>query len=78
MPKSALFTGIIPPVSTIFTADGQLDKTGTAALIDDLIKAGVDGLFFWAAAASSPSSAPKSVKQLPALLSITSIVACRS
>ena len=46
MPKSALFTGIIPPVSTIFTADGQLDKTGTAALIDDLIKAGVDGLFF--------------------------------
>lgn len=26
MPQSALFTGIIPPVSTIFTADGQLDK----------------------------------------------------
>ncbi len=46
MPQSALFTGIIPPVSTIFTADGQLDKQGTAALIDDLIKAGVDGLFF--------------------------------
>ncbi|MGI1664710.1 dihydrodipicolinate synthase family protein, partial [Enterobacter sp. BH2-YP2023] len=39
MPQSALFTGIIPPVSTIFTADGQLDKQGTAALIDDLIKA---------------------------------------
>ena len=33
MPQSALFTGIIPPVSTIFTADGQLDKSGTAALI---------------------------------------------
>lgn len=77
MPQSALFTGIIPPVSTIFTADGQLDKPGTAALIDDLIKAGVDGLFFWAAVASSPSSAPKSVKPLPALLSIMSIVACR-
>ncbi|AXQ35370.1 2-keto-3-deoxygluconate aldolase [Enterobacter cloacae complex sp. IR53043] len=46
MPQSALFTGIIPPVSTIFTADGQFDKQGTAALIDDLIKAGVDGLFF--------------------------------
>ena len=46
MPQSALFTGIIPPVSTIFTADGQLDKSGTAALIDALIKAGVDGLFF--------------------------------
>ena len=41
MPQSALFTGIIPPVSTIFTADGQLDKPGTAALIDDLIAAGV-------------------------------------
>ncbi len=46
MPQSALFTGIIPPVSTIFTADGQLDKQGTAALIDDLMAAGVDGLFF--------------------------------
>lgn len=78
MPQSALFTGIIPPVSTIFTADGQFDKQGTAALIDDLIKAGVDGLFFWAAAASSPSSAPKSVKPLPNLRSIMSIVACRS
>ncbi len=79
MPQSALFTGIIPPVSTIFTADGQLDKQGTAALIDDLIKAGVDGLFFpRAAAASSPSSAPKSVKPLPNLRSIMSIVAYRS
>lgn len=78
MPQSALFTGIIPPVSTIFTADGQFDKQGTAALIDDLIKAGVDGLFFWAAAASSPSSAPKSVKPLPNLRSIMSIAACRS
>ena len=46
MPQPVLFTGIIPPVSTIFTADGQLDKQGTAALIDDLIAAGVDGLFF--------------------------------
>lgn len=78
MPQSALFTGIIPPVSTIFTADGQLDKPGTAALIDDLIAAGVDGLFFPAAAASSPSSAPKSVKPLPGLRSIMSIVVCRS
>ena len=42
MPQSALFTGIIPPVSTIFTADDQLDEQGTAALIDDLIAAGVD------------------------------------
>ena len=45
MPQSALFTGIIPCLHH-FTADGQLDKQGTAALIDDLIAAGVDGLFF--------------------------------
>lgn len=77
MPQSALFTGIIPPVSTIFTADGQLDKPGTAALIDDLIKAGVDGLFFLGSGGEFSSSAPKSVKPLPALLSIMSIVACR-
>ncbi len=77
MPQSALFTGIIPPVSTIFTADGQLDKPGTAALIDDLIKQALTACSSWAAVASSPSSAPKSVKPLPALLSIMSIVACR-
>jgi len=46
MQQTAMFTGIIPPVSTIFTAEGQLDKQGTAALIDDMIAAGVDGLFF--------------------------------
>ncbi|MFC0227956.1 dihydrodipicolinate synthase family protein [Serratia aquatilis] len=46
MPQTVNFSGIIPPVSTIFTSDGQLDKQGTAALIDDLIAAEVDGLFF--------------------------------
>ncbi len=77
MPQPVLFTGIIPPVSTIFTADGQLDKQGTAALIDDLIAAGLMACSSSAAAANSPSSTPKSVKPLPALLSIMSIVACR-
>lgn len=46
MQQTVQFSGIIPPVSTIFTADGQLDKQGFAALIDDTIAAGVDGLFF--------------------------------
>lgn len=46
MQQTAQFTGVIPPVSTIFTADGELDKPGTALLIDSLITAGVDGLFF--------------------------------
>ena len=46
MPQTVQVSGIIPPVSTIFTADGQFDKPGTAALIDDMIAAGVDGLFF--------------------------------
>lgn len=46
MQQTVQFSGIVPPVSTIFTADGQFDEAGTAALIDDLIKAGVDGLFF--------------------------------
>lgn len=77
MPQSALFTGIIPPVSTIFTADGQLDKPGTAALIDDLMLRASTACSSWAAAASSPSSAPKSVKPLLGLRSIMSIVACR-
>jgi dihydrodipicolinate synthase/N-acetylneuraminate lyase len=46
MQQTVQFSGIIPPVSTIFTADGQFDKQGTAALVDDMIRAGVDGLFF--------------------------------
>ncbi|PLY45991.1 dihydrodipicolinate synthase family protein [Lelliottia sp. F153] len=46
MQQTVQFSGIIPPVSTLFTAEGQLDKSGTAALIDDMIHAGVDGLFF--------------------------------
>jgi 4-hydroxy-tetrahydrodipicolinate synthase len=46
MQQTVQFSGIIPPVSTIFTHEGKFDKQGTAALIDDLITAGVDGLFF--------------------------------
>lgn len=46
MQQTVQFSGVIPPVSTIFSADGQFDKQGTAALIDDMISAGVDGLFF--------------------------------
>lgn len=46
MQQNVQFSGIIPPVSTIFTADGQFDKASTAALIDDMIAACVDGLFF--------------------------------
>lgn len=46
MQQTVQFSGIIPPVSTIFTADGRLDEQGSAALIDHMIDAGVDGLFF--------------------------------
>ena len=40
------FHGIIPPVSTIFNTDGNLDEKGMATVIDFLIDAHVDGLFF--------------------------------
>lgn len=46
MQQTVQFSGIIPPVSTIFNAEGQFDQQGTAALIDTMIAAGVDGLFF--------------------------------
>ena len=46
MQPAVQFSGIIPPVSTLFTPDGQFDAKGTGILIDDLIAAGVDGLFF--------------------------------
>ena len=41
-----VFKGVIPPVSTIFTADFKFDPQGQARLIDFLIESGVDGLFF--------------------------------
>lgn len=40
------FKGIIPPVSTIFDESNNLDKAGMGLLIDFLIDAEVDGLFF--------------------------------
>lgn len=40
------FAGIIPPVSSIFTGDGLLDEAGMQRVIDRLIAAGVNGLFF--------------------------------
>ncbi len=46
MDKSISFKGIIPPVSTIFNQQGQLEETQMGLLIDTLIEAGVNGLFF--------------------------------
>lgn len=46
MANEPMFKGIIPPVSTIFDQKGNLDRQGTGLLIDFLIDAGVDGLFF--------------------------------
>jgi len=40
------FSGIIPPVPTIFTDAGVFDAAGMATVIDHLVGAGVDGMFF--------------------------------
>ena len=40
------FQGVIPPVSIIVDEQGRLDKKGMATVIDFLIEARVDGLFF--------------------------------
>lgn len=39
------FTGVIPPVITPLTADGQLDVPSLRRVINRLVEAGVDGLF---------------------------------
>ncbi|PLR39193.1 dihydrodipicolinate synthase family protein [Chimaeribacter coloradensis] len=41
-----IFSGVIPPVPTILTADEQLDRPGMARLIDHVIEGGVNGVFF--------------------------------
>ncbi|RDT55062.1 dihydrodipicolinate synthase family protein [Escherichia coli] len=40
------FRGIIPPVSSTFDNDGNIDKTAMKAVADYLIGKGVDGLFY--------------------------------
>lgn len=46
MQNQVQFKGVIPPVSTLVHRDGKLDKDGMKKLIDFLIDAKVDGLFF--------------------------------
>jgi len=46
MEKTTIFKGIIPPVSTILNQQGKLNEKEQGLLIDRLIEAGVDGLFF--------------------------------
>lgn len=38
------FTGILPPVTTPYLGDGQIDFSGLAAMIDHLIASGVHGI----------------------------------
>ncbi|HEY0209317.1 dihydrodipicolinate synthase family protein [Acerihabitans sp.] len=38
------FNGVFPPVPTIFTPQGKLDKMGMATLLDHLIDSSVDGI----------------------------------
>ncbi len=40
------FKGVIPPVSTLFKQDGSIDQKSMETLIDSLIEAEVNGLFF--------------------------------
>ncbi|MDF0727310.1 dihydrodipicolinate synthase family protein [Cytobacillus sp. S13-E01] len=46
MSTTPIFKGIIPPVSTVFDENGDFDQQGTARLIEFLLNAGVNGLFF--------------------------------
>lgn len=40
------FSGVIPPVPTLFNAQGEFDREAQAILIDHLLTTPVDGLFF--------------------------------
>lgn len=46
MTETRAFKGIIPPVSSIFNAQGKLEKNQMGQVIDFLIKSHVNGLFF--------------------------------
>jgi 4-hydroxy-tetrahydrodipicolinate synthase len=49
------YHGIIPPVVTPLTPDGQLDEPGLAKLIEHLIAGGVHGLFMLGTTGEAPS-----------------------
>ncbi|WP_347290899.1 dihydrodipicolinate synthase family protein [Kluyvera georgiana] len=40
------FSGVIPPVPTLFNTEGEFDREAQALLIDHLLTTSVDGLFF--------------------------------
>lgn len=40
------FSGVIPPVPTLFNTEGEFDREAQAILIDHLLTTPVDGLFF--------------------------------
>lgn len=46
MSRLMKFSGIIPPVPTVFKDDGSFDMAGMALVIDHLVNSGVDGMFF--------------------------------
>lgn len=46
MSRLMKFSGIIPPVPTVLKDDGSFDTAGMALVIDHLVNAGVDGMFF--------------------------------
>ena len=43
--KKEPLRGVIPPMATLLLDDNQLDKEGTAQLIEHLIAGGVHGIF---------------------------------
>jgi 4-hydroxy-tetrahydrodipicolinate synthase len=53
--STSQYHGIIPPVVTPLTADGQLDGPGLANLIEHLIAGGVHGLFMLGTTGEAPS-----------------------
>lgn len=53
------FRGVIPPVPTIWTSEGKLDRAGMGRLIDFLIDGGVDVLFFGGSAGEFSQMTPE-------------------
>ncbi|MFG2824753.1 dihydrodipicolinate synthase family protein [Kitasatospora sp. NPDC048365] len=45
MTRQPLFTGVIPPVVTPLTAEGDIDTASLERLVEFLLEGGVDGLF---------------------------------
>jgi 4-hydroxy-tetrahydrodipicolinate synthase len=64
MRKSKIFTGIVPPVITVFNSEGDIDARKTKRFIQHLISEGIHGIFLGGSTGEAPLMSTEQRKEL--------------